>query len=244
MEIRFLKKAFKRFGEGPIQRIIEPACGSGRLVYRLAQLGYDVAGFDLNENALEFLRNRLARKKLKANVFKANMVDFKADKPYDVALNTYNTFRHLLSDEDALAHLRCVVKALRPGGLFFLGLHVMPPDADDHCVERWKGKTGRTEISFKLEVVEWKRRLRHETLRVSMTIRKGTQKAVRVQTDMTLRSYTLAQLKKLLAQVPELQLVESYDFWYDIDEPVKLTRQDSCDTLLVLRRVGELPGVH
>ncbi len=236
MEVKFLQKAFKRFGEGPIQRIIEPACGSGRLVFRLAQLGYDVAGFDLNENALEFLRQRLAKKKLTANVFQANMVDFKVDQPYDVALNTYNTFRHLLSDEDALGHLRSVVSALRPGGLFFLGLHVMPPDADDHCVERWKGKTGRTEVAFKLEVVEWKRRLRHETLRVTMTIRKGTQKAVRVQTDMTLRSYTLTQLKKLLAQVPELKLVESYDFWYDIDEPVKLSTQDSCDTLLILRR--------
>ncbi len=92
MEIRFLKQAFKRFGQGPIQRIIEPACGSGRLVYRLAQLGYDVAGFDLNDNALEFLRKRLAKKDLKASVFNANMVDFKVDKPYDVALNTYNTF--------------------------------------------------------------------------------------------------------------------------------------------------------
>ncbi|MCC6508957.1 MAG: class I SAM-dependent methyltransferase [Pirellulaceae bacterium] len=234
-EIAFLKQAFKRYGQGPIQRIIEPACGSGRLVFRLAQLGYDVAGFDLNDNALEFLRQRLAKKKLKANVYKDNMVDFKVDKPYDVALNTFNTFRHLLTEDDAIGHLRAVANALRSGGLFFLGLHVMPPDADDHCIERWRGKTGRTDVSFTLRVVEWQQRKRLETLRVSMLIRKGTQKPLRVQTEMVLRSYTLTQLRKLLKQVPEFELVESFDFWYEIDEPVKLSR-DSSDTLLVLRK--------
>ena len=68
-----------------------------------------------------------------------------------------------------------------------------------------------------------------------MLIRKGEQPPLRVQTEMTLRSYTLPQLRKLLAKVPEFQLCESFDFWYEIDEPVKLS-SDSSDTLLVLRR--------
>lgn len=234
-EIEFLQKAFERFGDGPIRRIIEPACGTGRLVYRLAELGYEAAGFDLNENALNFLRKRLARKKLEANVFTANMIDFTVDRPYDVALNTFNTIRHLLTEDDALAHLQSVARALRPGGLFFLGLHVMPPDADEHCIERWRAKKGKTQVSYTLRVVDWQRRARLERLRVSMLIRKGEQPPLRVQTEMTLRSYTLPQLRKLLAKVPEFTLCESYDFWYEIDEPVKLS-SDSSDTLLVLRR--------
>ncbi|MGN6548163.1 MAG: class I SAM-dependent methyltransferase [Aureliella sp.] len=234
-EIEFLQKAFERYAEGPVRRIIEPACGTGRLVFRLAQLGYDVAGFDLNENALDFLRKRLDKAKLKANVFQANMIDFKVDKPYDVALNTFNTIRHLLTEDDAAGHLRSVAAALRSGGLFFLGLHVMPPDADEHCIERWRAKKGKTQVSYTLRVVDWQQRQRLERLRVSMLIRKGEQKPLRVQTEMTLRSYTLPQLKKLLAQVPEFELCESFDFWYEIDEPVKLSR-DSSDVLLVLRK--------
>lgn len=234
-EIEFLQKAFERYGIGTVKRIIEPACGTGRLVFRLAELGYDVAGFDLNENALNFLRKRLEKKKLKADVFQANMIDFTVAKPYDVALNTFNTIRHLLTEEDAAAHLRAVAAALRSGGLFFLGLHVMPPDADAHCIERWRAKKGQTQVSYTLRVVNWQPRQRLERLRVSMLIRKGQQPPLRVQTEMTLRSYTLTQLRKLLAKVPEFELCESFDFWYEIDEPVKLSR-DSSDTLLVLRK--------
>jgi SAM-dependent methyltransferase len=234
-EIEFLQKAFEKYGSGNVKRIIEPACGTGRLVFRLAELGYDVAGFDLNENALNFLRKRLEKKQLKAEVFQANMINFKVAKPYDVALNTFNTIRHLLSEDDALAHLQAVAAALRPGGLFFLGLHVMPPDADAHCIERWRAKKGQTQVSYTLRVVDWQPRQRLERLRVSMLIRKGQQAPLRVQTEMTLRSYTLTQLRKLLAKVPEFELCESFDFWYEIDEPVKLSR-DSSDTLLVLRK--------
>lgn len=236
-EIEFLLKAFERFGKGPVRRIIEPACGTGRLVFRLAQLGYDVAGFDLNENALNFLRKKLAKAKLKADVYNANMVDFSVDKPYDVALNTFNTIRHLLTEEDAEKHVRAVANSLRPGGLFFLGLHVMPPDADDHCIERWRATKGKTRVSYTLRVVQWLRKERMERLRVSMLIRKGEQPPLRVKTEMTLRSYNLPQLRKLLAKVPEFELCQSYDFWYEIDEPVKLSSESS-DTLLVLRKKG------
>lgn len=237
-EIEFLQKAFERFGKGPIRRIIEPACGTGRLVFRLAQLGYDVAGFDLNDNALGFLRKKLSKAKLNADVFKADMVDFKVDQPFDAALNTFNTIRHLLTDEDAEKHLRAVARCLRPGGLFFLGLHVMPPDADDHCIERWRAIKGKTRVSYTLRVVEWQRKERRERLRISMLIRKGEQPPLRVKTEMTLRSYNLSQLRKLLKKVPEFELCESFDFWYEIDEPVKLSA-DSSDTLLVLRKKGQ-----
>jgi SAM-dependent methyltransferase len=234
-EIKFLQEAFQRFTDQPVKRIIEPACGTGRLVYRLAQLGYDVAGFDLNENALNYLRKKLKRAKLEANVYQANMVGFQVDQPYDVALNTFNTVRHLLTEEDALGHLRAVRDALRPGGLFFLGLHVMPPDADEHCIERWRAKSGKTQVSYTLRVVDWNLKTRLERLRVSMLIRKGENPPLRVQTEMTLRSYTLPQLKRLLAKVPEFEIVEVFDFWYEIDEPIKLNN-DTADTLLVLRK--------
>ncbi|MFO1063622.1 MAG: class I SAM-dependent methyltransferase [Pirellulales bacterium] len=233
-EVKFLQQAFKRFSEEPVKRIIEPACGTGRLVYRLAKLGYDVAGFDLNDNTLNYLRKKLDKAKLKAHVFNANMIDFTVDQPYDAAMNMINTIRHLLTEEDAVAHLRSVCNALRPGGLFFLGLHIMPPNCDGECVERWKAQSGKTQVNYHLKVTEWYPRKRLETLRVSMTIRKGDAKPVKVHTDITLRTYTLRQLKSLLAKVPEFELVETYDFWYEIDEPVDIN--ESADTLLVRRK--------
>ena len=137
----------------------------------------------------------------------------------------------------ALSHLKSVAAALRPGGLFFFGLHLLPHDADERCIERWRAKTGGTSVCFTLKVTEWDRRKRIETLRVSMLIRKPTQKPLRVQTEMQLRTYRFNQFQTLLAKVPELELAETFDFWYEIDEPVPVSR-DSSDTLLVLRKRG------
>ena len=234
-EVAFLPLAFERFGTGQMKRILEPGCGSGRLIVSLAEKGYDVTGFDLSDSMLAFLNKQLAKKKLKATTYLQDMTDFEVDKPYDVVLNTFNTFRHLLTEEAAESHFHAVARALRPGGLFFFGLHLFPHYADERSIERWTSKTGKTSVTFTLRATEWDKRKRIETLRISMLIRKPNQDPTRVQSEIQLRTYRLAQLQSLLAKIPELELVESYDFWYEIDEPIKLTR-DSSDSLLVFRR--------
>ena len=233
--VAFLPLAFERFGTGTMKRILEPGCGSGRLIVSLAEKGYDVTGFDLSDSMLKFLNKQLAKKKLTATTYKQDMTDFEVDKPYDVVLNTFNTFRHLLTEDAAESHFHAVARALRPGGLFFFGLHLLPHYADERCIERWTSKTGGTSVTFTLRATEWDKKKRVETLRISMLIRKPKQEPTRVQSEIQLRTYRLAQLQSLLAKIPELELVETYDFWYEIDEPVKLTR-DSSDSLLVFRK--------
>lgn len=234
-EVAFLPLAFERFGTGEMKRILEPGCGSGRLIVSLAEKGYDVTGFDLSDSMLKFLNKQLAKKKLTASTYKQDMTNFEVDKPYDVVLNTFNTFRHLLTEDAAESHFHAVAKALRPGGLFFFGLHLLPHYADERCIERWTAKTGSTSVTFTLKVTEWDRRKRVETLRISMLIRKPNQEPTRVRSEIYLRTYRVQQLQSLLKKIPELELVETYDFWYEIDEPIKLTR-DSSDSLLVFRK--------
>ena len=47
--------------------------------------------------------------------------------------------------------------------------------------------------------------------------------------------YTAAQFRRLLRQVPSLELCDVYDFWYDIEEPLKLSDELS-DTVFVLEK--------
>ncbi len=61
-EVQFLPLAFARFGTGKMQRILEPGCGSGRLVVRLAELGHYVAGLDLSDSKAKFLNLAANRK--------------------------------------------------------------------------------------------------------------------------------------------------------------------------------------
>jgi hypothetical protein len=47
--------------------------------------------------------------------------------------------------------------------------------------------------------------------------------------------YTAAQFRRLLASTPEWELCDVYDFWYEIDHPLKLSNEMS-DTVFILRR--------
>ena len=47
--------------------------------------------------------------------------------------------------------------------------------------------------------------------------------------------YTARQFRRLLAGVPALELCDVYDFWYEIDQPMKLN-DDRADTVFVLRK--------
>ena len=101
---------------------------AGRLIAELAARGYQMTGFDLSQPALSYLRRRLARRRLHAETFEAEMSDFRLGRPADAAYCTVNTFRHLLTEQAARGHLECIAGSLRPGGIYVLGLHLLPLD--------------------------------------------------------------------------------------------------------------------
>jgi SAM-dependent methyltransferase len=233
-EADFIEAACRKYCPFPVRRLVEPACGTGRLVVELAGRGYRVSGFDLSEPSLEYLRRRLRRTKLSASVFRADMADFRLAKPVDAAYCTFDGFRHLLSEAAARRHLECVAANLRRGGIYILGFHLLPPDASEECIERWSERRGGTRVGVTLRVLSCDRRRRIETLRVSLLVREGGREK-RLRHDFPFRLYTAAQFRRLLASVPEFELCDVYDFWYEIDRPLKLSNELG-DAVFVLRR--------
>jgi SAM-dependent methyltransferase len=254
LEADFIEAACRKYSPFPVRKLLEPACGTGRLIAELAHRGYEMSGFDLSDPALVFCRKRLARRKLKADVFAADMADFRLKQPsklaslagkssgdvkrgarqVDAAYNTFNSFRHLLTEESARSHLECVAKSVRRNGLYILGFHLLPPDASEECIERWTERQGRTQVTVTLRVLNTDRRKRIENLRVSLLVRDG-EATIRLRDEFQFRMYTAAQFRRLLAQVPAWELMDVYDFWYEIDQPQKLDNEMS-DTVLILRK--------
>jgi SAM-dependent methyltransferase len=235
-EADFIEAACRKYCTGPVRRLLEPACGTGRLVTELAARGYELTGFDLNEAALDYLRRRLTRRGLQADVFRADMADFRLPRrrSVDAAYCTFDSFRHLLAEDSARRHLQCVADSLRARGIYILGFHLLPPDAAEECIERWTERQGRTQVTVTLRVLETNRRRRLEILRVSTLARNGIREQ-RLRDEFALRMYTAAQFRRLLATVPDFQLRDVYDFWYDIDEPLALSNELS-DTVFILQR--------
>jgi SAM-dependent methyltransferase len=233
-EADFIEAACRKYSPFPARRLLEPACGGGRLVVEMAARGYQVTAFDCNRISLDYLRRRLTRRGLRARVFEDDMADFGLPKPVDAAFCTVNTFRHLLTEESARRHLECVSQSLRPGGIYVLSLHLLPPDASEEDSERWTERQGQTQVTVTLRVLSTNRRRRIELLRMNLLARTGA-KEFRVRDEFCFRLYTAAQFRRLLASVPSLELCDCYDFWYEIGEPLKLNN-DRADTVFVLRK--------
>lgn len=233
-EVDFFQQAFQKYCDPPIYRVLEPGCGGGRLVVEMAARGYDVTGIDLNGPTVRYLKRRLKRRGLKATVIEGDMTDFTLDEPVDAAFCTFNTFRHLTTEAAARQHLQAVAKNVRRGGIYILGFHMIPLDAYEEDEERWTAKHAATRVAMTVRVIEFDRRRRLETLRFCLRVRSGG-RDLRLRSDYELRLYTATQVRRLFKSVPEWQLCDVYDFWYDIDEPLKLN-DDMGDCVFILKR--------
>jgi len=125
-EADFIEAACRKYCPFEARRLLEPACGTGRLITELAVRGYKVTGFDISQPALRYLRRRLERRRLHADTFEAEMSDFRVGRSADAAYCMVNTFRHLLTEQAARSHLECIAGCLRPGGIYVLGMNLLP----------------------------------------------------------------------------------------------------------------------
>lgn len=234
VEIDFIEAACRKYCPFDARRFLEPACGTGRLITALAARGYQMTGFDISRPALSYLRRRLARRRLHAETFEAELSDFRVSRPADAAYCTVNTFRHLLTEQAARGHLECIARSLRPGGIYVLDLHLLPLGIDKEYTDQWTQRRSETEVTVTLRLLRTDRRRRIEDAQVCLMARRGL-KEFRLQHAFQLRTYTPRQFRRLLDSVPSLELCDVYDFRYDIEQPSALNDQ-AAYTVFILKR--------
>src|ERR1044071_831703 len=233
-EADFIEAACDKYCLVDVHRLLEPACGGGRLITELTARGYEVIGFDVSQPALTYLRRRLERRHFHAETFEAELSDFRVSRPADAAYCTVNTFRHLLTEQAARGHLECIARSLRPGGIYVLDLHLLPLGIDKEYTDQWTQRRSATEVTVTLRLLRTDRRRRIEDAQVCLIARRGL-KEFRLQHAFQLRTYTPKQFRRLLDSVPSLELCGVYDFRYDIEQPSALNDQ-AAYTVFILQR--------
>ena len=232
-EFDFLSACFSKHAARPVRRLFEPACGTGRLLVKFAEAGFDVGGIDLNPKAVAFCNARLARRGFAQTAVVGDMSDFRTRK-FDAAINMINSFRHLLSERDAESHLRCVARGLNSGGLFVLCMHLTPTDGEAIEHEEWSARRGNLAVISKMWSKNVDLKKRKELLGMAFDVYTPTRQ-FRITDEMIYRTYTARQMRSLLSRVPALELVETYDFSYEIDEPITITPATE-DVVFVFRK--------
>ncbi len=234
LEADFLEDALERYALSRGKRILEPGCGSGRLVAEMAARGYRVTGTDRSGPMLAYAKERLQEQGVRAKLVQADMQAPAPKGPYDLAHCLVSTFKYLLRETDAHQHLQSVCDALAPGGIYVLGFHLSDYETTEVDHEHWEQSRSGTHVTCHIESQPPVRRSRLEALRCVLEVREGKTRR-RTETHWKFRTYDAAQFRKLLAKVPELELVATHDFLYEIDEVLPFD-DELFDALLILRK--------
>lgn len=233
-EVKFILACGKKYLAKSPRRMLEPACGTGRLLFALAKRGFDVAGLDLNAKAIEFCNKRLQRHGFDPTAFVADMAGFRIARKFDIAFNTINSFRHLDSESAARGHLDCMAKAVRVGGLYLLGVHLTPTAVPPSETESWSARRGHLSISTYMWTNQRDPARRVERFGIQFDVHSPS-RSFRIADELVLRSYTAPQMKRLIQSSPRWECVATYDFGYDITYPISVDASSE-DVVYVLKR--------
>lgn len=234
-EADFLLACAERYGSARGKRVLEPACGSGRLVLELARRGFAVEGFDRSLAMLAYAKARLERRKLRARLFVGDLAEVELRTGFTIAHCLVSTFKYLLDERSARAHLELVARALAPGGIYVLGFHLTDYAEDRVTRERHAVERRGTRIVCTTSVFPADRRTRLEPVETVLRVVKPDGRAVRSRTEWKFRTYDARQARALLRSCSAFELVAIHDFHHDVERAVELD-DDHLDKVFVLRR--------
>ena len=120
METFYVERARRRGG-----RVLELACGTGRLTVPLARACRSVVGADASPAMLERARHQAAEARVDVDFVELDMRDFTVTGDrFDTIILAANSILHLLTHEELEGLFRSVARHLEPGGEFLFDAYI------------------------------------------------------------------------------------------------------------------------
>ena len=185
---------------------LEPACGSGRYLRVLAARGVTCTGFDLDPLMLAYARDRLRGRKQLAPVrlFRADMANFVGtigSRRHAIAFNPVNTLRHLHRPREVAEHLRQVALALKPGGLYLVGISFSRYGEEEASEDVWTARRGSCSVRQIVQYLPADPRERMEKVFSHLQVDRPRGRE-HLDSSYRLRSYDLRQWKGVVRRSP------------------------------------------
>ncbi|MBL8550624.1 MAG: class I SAM-dependent methyltransferase [Hyphomonadaceae bacterium] len=117
-----------RHADGPVRRVLDLGCGTGRHAIEFAARGLDVVGVDFSEPMLKRARERAAERKGagKLQFLQGDARDFSGEAPFDAVMMNFNVFGYMNTNADLRGALTTARRNLRKGGVFVADLWYGP----------------------------------------------------------------------------------------------------------------------
>jgi len=235
-EVALVERALAEMAERRVHRLLEPACGSGRMLTALGACGHALVGYDNAPTMVEFARERVAACGLddRVEVVPADMTNATFDRRFDSAFNLVASMSHLTADADIIAHLRSTASALEPGGIYivqFGGVY----NPWGYETERWTCERDgvRVESEWLIEADLPDRGI--SRLRCRMNIDDHGQHIEHTE-RFDVRLWTDADWRRIVAEAGGFTHAGGYDEWGEPIGPDDALTPDHGNAYIVLRR--------
>ena len=106
---------------------MELACGTGRLANSLVRDGADYTGLELSPDFAELAKNKLDAYRNTPSIIMGDMRNFQLNKTFDLVFIGFNSFLHLLTDEDAVSFFTSVKKHMHENSRFLIDIFIPNP---------------------------------------------------------------------------------------------------------------------
>jgi len=107
-------------GLQPGMRVLDLACGHGRISLELARRGLEVVGVDLSERSIELARDAAEREGLAIEFMRGDMREIAFVDEFDAVINIFTAFGYFEDERENQRVLDAVERALKPGGAFLI----------------------------------------------------------------------------------------------------------------------------
>jgi SAM-dependent methyltransferase len=168
-EAKFVDKCLRKNSDGPCQRLLDVACGTGRHAFAFEKLGYKVVAVDHSKDMLVRARATASEAKSKVRFRLADMrtLDFK-DGEFDAAVCLFDSIGYVRSTAAVRQTLKLIRGKLRPGGLLVFEYWHAPTFLQHYSpvrVRRWDLPQGQI-LRISETSLDRRRRLAHVTYSV------------------------------------------------------------------------------
>lgn len=213
-EVDGLQRTFDIHGPRPKgkPRWLEPACGTARYLRVAAGRGIRVTGIDSSAEMIDYAQDLFARRHLKGDLILGDITkldDLVEPDAFDFAFCPINSIRHIETHAGMKRHLEGIARALRPGGVYAVGLNLGGFDEDSGCPlehpseDVWEATRGAVSLH---QLITYEPPTepgdRFEQVRSVITITRGRQEPEQIIGGYKLRTYTAAQWDTLVNRSP------------------------------------------
>lgn len=104
--------------------LLEPMCGTGRLLIPLIKAGYKVHGLDISQYMLANCHDRLKQQNLQTEIFEQSVNNINLAQKYDGIIIPFGSFQLLYPRPIAFDALNRLYQHLKPGGRIVLDMFI------------------------------------------------------------------------------------------------------------------------